>query len=376
MNGPDVAPERIHALVVGVERYRAGHLWDLPGPAQDALRFRDWLLARGVPEDNVLLCLGALPGPSAAVPHLPADYATVRDLAVQRLSAVDGDLLWVWWGGHGVLDKDESLRLLTADAGTDDKRNLHLPSLLRRLAGDALPGFSRQIMVVDACQIFEEEYDFHDTLPTDLLPAGQRNQVHDQAVLLSASRGQRAGNDPVRGTGLFSDCVLRVLETFPDAAPDADPVFDSALRRFTEVTGKTGQHPYVLRERTGRGRETLRPPAPRRASPAPAVVPPVSARQRLINVLLGYSVLLGREARQTLVSLLETRRVERMPRGDNPRGDLSNIVLTLAEPPSELWLLHEAVITLDPDETRAAELAAAIDAFARPRSPDSHGPTG
>jgi hypothetical protein len=375
VNGPEVPPERIHALVVGVEQYRAGRLWDLPGPATDALRFRDWLLARGVPEENILLCLGPLPGPSAAVPHLPADYATVRDLAVSRLSAVDGDLLWIWWGGHGVLDKDESLRLLTADARTDDKRNLHLPSLLRRLAGDALPGFPRQILVVDACQVFEEEYDFHDTLPTDLLPAGQRLQTHDQAVLLAASRGQRAANDPVRGTGLFSDCLLRVLEEFPDAAPDADPVFDRALRRFTELAGRTGQDPYVLRERTGRGRETLRPPAPR-PSPGPAPVPGVSPRQRLINVLLGYSVLLRREERQTLVSLLDTRRVERMPRSDNPRGDLTGIVLTLAEPPSELWLLHEAVITLDPDEARAAELAEAIEALARPRSPDTHGPTG
>jgi hypothetical protein len=369
VTGTGTPPSRIHALVVGVEKYRAGASWDLPGPARDALRFCDWLLARGVPEKNILLCLSAVPGPSAAVPHLPADYDTLRELAVSRLPAANGDLLWLWWGGHGVLDREESLRLLTADATKEDKRNLHLQSLLRRLASDALPGFPRQIMFVDACQDFEEHLNLHDSLPTDLLPAGRRVQHHDQAVLLAASRGQRAANDPVRRTGLFSDQVLRVLEDVPHAAPDADPLFDAIHERFVEVSTRTGQKPYVLRERTERGREILGPPHPD-PGPTPPTVSIAEARRRLVDVLVSYPKLLREHERDTLVGLLGTRRVENMNRSDNPRSDLVNIVVTLEDAPSELWLLPDAVLTLDGDERRAVALTEAIESYPGLRRPD------
>src|SRR5205809_330141 len=47
-----------YALVVGIEKYALGD--DLDGPAHDARRFADWLVARGVPHENIALLLSPL----------------------------------------------------------------------------------------------------------------------------------------------------------------------------------------------------------------------------------------------------------------------------------------------------------------------------
>lgn len=361
MNRPD-APQRTHALVVGVERYAAGPAWDLPGPARDALRFRDWLLRTGVPEGNILLCLSPLADTPA--PYLPADHGTLRRLLVSRLPSLDGGRLWVWWGGHGVLDRDERLRLFCADATTADKRNLDLEAMRRSLASDALPGFARQTWIVDACQTFEEEYGFHHTLPAETLPVGQRVQLHHQAMLLAASRGQRAANDPARGTGLFSAGVLDALDDSPRPWPDPEALFHDVRKRIERLRAErhTGQLP-VLSFHSPQRNENV--------SPSPAGNPPRTPMPQpmpqLLTALLAYPMMTDPEERQAMVSGLGTRSVERMRRHSTPRTDLIGIVRALSGRPGELWLLYDAVTLLDDDEARAAALEAAVESCAGPR---------
>ncbi|MER5931136.1 caspase family protein [Streptomyces sp. NPDC002054] len=351
-----VSPDRAFALVVGIERYAAGPAWELPGPARDALRFRDWLLRSGVPDRNVLLCLDPLTDPG--VPHHPADHGTLRRLLLSGLPAAEGDMLWVWWGGHGVLDLDERLRLFCADATVPDKRNIDLESMRRTLASDALPGFGRQTWIVDACQTFEEQHGFRHTLPAEILPAGARVQAHDQALLLAATRGQRAANDPGRRTGLFSESVLDALDGWPGPAPDPEALFRDVRERVERLraAGRTEQLPE-LRIHT-RGRTEHIP------GPVTAVVPPPRPpMEQLVAALLGYPLMMDPEERQTVVSELGTKSVERMRRNPKPRTDLIGIVRALSERPGELWLLYDAVTLLDDDEERAAVLEAAVRAY-------------
>ncbi|MPY59606.1 effector-associated domain 2-containing protein [Streptomyces spongiae] len=356
---PEITPDRIFALVVGIERYAAGPAWDLPGPAHDALRFRDWLLGKGVPERNILLHLDPLSAPGSP-PGDTADHSRLRDVLVSRLPALDGDALWVWWGGHGVLDQDEHLRLFCADATTADKRNLDLESMRRSLASDALPGFARQTWIVDACQSFEESYGFHHTLPVETLPAGRRVQAHHQALLLAATRGQRAVNDPARGTGLFSDSVLRALEKAPGPWPDPETLFRDVRERVERLrTERRTEQLPVLSFHSPQRTEHLT--APR--TPVPSAPP----TERLLTALLAYPMMTDPEERQVMVTELGTRSVERMRRHSRPRTDLIGIIRTLAGQPGELWLLYDAVTLLDDDEARAAALEAAVRACAGPR---------
>ncbi|MFB9582404.1 effector-associated domain 2-containing protein [Streptomyces goshikiensis] len=365
---PVPSPARTFALVVGIERYAAGPSWDLPGPANDALRFRSWLLRSGVPERNVLLCLDPLA--DHGVPHHPADHGTLRGLLLSRLPALEGEMLWVWWGGHGVLDRAERLRLLCADAGTADKRNLDLESMRTTLASDLLPGFGRQVWIVDACQTFEEEYGFRTSLPDEGLPTGRRVRGHHQTLLLAATRGQRAANDPGRGTGLFSECVLDVLEGSPTGPPWPEPeaVFRDVRERVAALrAGRRTEQVPALRIVGPEWREEIEPPAGPGPSPSPQ--PSQPPLPRLVDALLSYPMAHDPAERQLMVSSLPTGRTARMQRHGKARTDLIGIIRTLSEQPGEVWLLYDAVTLLDDDRARAQALEEAVVAYAgaRPR---------
>lgn len=352
---PTADPERTFALVVGVERYDAGPSWELPGPAHDAIRFRAWLRRAGVPDRNIVVLLSPAGDRDLGVPSRPASYDAVRRALVSELPSMHGELLWVWWGGHGVLDQREHVRLFCADATTADKRNLDLESARRSLASDALPGFDRQIWVVDACQTFEELHGFHHELPTETLPAGRRTQRHHQTLLLASTRGQRAANDPRRGTGLFSDSVLDVLESAPSSPwpPDPEAVYRETRARVEALRaqGRTGQVPAIRLHGPERGQVPTRPAAPRGA---------VRPTRELIQALMDYPMMVDPAERQAVVTQLGSRAVERMPRHHVARTDLVGIVGALGRRPGDLWSLYDAVTLLDDDECRARTLEEAV----------------
>ncbi|TDC73808.1 effector-associated domain 2-containing protein [Streptomyces hainanensis] len=355
-----MTPERTAALVVGIERYAAGPDWRLPGPARDALRFRSWLLRAGVPERNILLHLAPDEEPEPDVPYRPAGQPDIRHALLTELPALAPEVLWIWWGGHGVLDEQEHNRLFCADATVADKRNLHLESARASLASELLPGRTRQLWLVDACRTFVEEHRFRNTLPTETLPAGRRTHAHQQAVLLAATRGRRAANDPLRRAGVFSDAVLDILASHPPGGPwppDAEALHRAADARLEPLRrqGLTDQLPTLALHGHRRGDHPA-PPAQNGA-----------ALPRLIDALLAYPLTADPDERQTMVALLPSRTVSRMRRHPLPRADLVAIVTALRRRPGELWALLDAVSTLDDDEERAVALASAIRDVAGPR---------
>ncbi|MEU7068619.1 caspase family protein [Streptomyces narbonensis] len=371
-------PERTYAVVVGAERYAAGPSWDLPGPAADARRFTGWLRGRGVPAANVFLLLDPLPGaggPEVDVTAGTAGREAVQEVLTRRLPALEGDLLWVFWGGHGVTDPQGHRRLFYADAGPDDRRNLDLDAWLTAFTTDLLPGFRRQIWLVDSCQTFVEDLGFARSLPTELPSGGLRLPGREQFVLLASRPGQRAVNDPVRQTGAFSRVVLSALAASDGGAwpPDMNAVADTVLGQFTgESTGQfggqsagqsagpsaggsagTGQRPTALWHRSWAGDERrLEFPATRR--PEEPVTD--AALAELIGLLAGWPSMADRDHRQLVLGMLPPDLAGAIPRMGAPRPDIISIVRTCRRHPGGLAALVEALALLEPGSLEQREL--------------------
>ncbi|MFI9599345.1 caspase family protein [Streptomyces sp. NPDC052043] len=356
---PRVDPARVHALIVGIEAYDAGAAWDLPGPARDAVRFHRLLRAAGVPETQLHLHLAPLPPYAPDVPYSGADHATLRRLLVRDLPARQGDVLWVWWGGHGVLDRAGHLRLFCADATVADKLGIDLDSALTRYAGDAVPAFGEQLWVVDACETFEEALGFREALPPDALPVGRRSLAHRQTVLRAAGRGLAAANDPVRRTGLFSDVLLALLADRADvlpAPPEPDELFSAVRERVAALRGegRTLQHPEIR----------LQSPERTEILPAPAPAPPrrpAALLQRAVEALLAYPLMRDPAERQSVVAALDPSITGTLARHTKARTDAVNILNGLARRrPEALWDLFDIVVSVDDDPERKEELAQAF----------------
>ncbi|MFF9338197.1 caspase family protein [Streptomyces sp. NPDC014773] len=356
-------PGRTHALVVGVERYAAGPAWDLPGPAADARRFTAWLRRRGVPAGQVSLLLAPLPGaggPATDVPEGPAGREAVQEALTRLLPAREGDLLWVFWGGHGVTDPQGHRRLFYTDATGDDRRNLDLDAWLTAFTTDLLPGFPRQVWLVDSCQTFVEDLGFARALPAELPPGGERLPGREQSVLLAAGPGQRAANDPVRQTGAFSDAVLSALDaadggTWP---PDPGALAEAVAARFTGGAGAAaGQRPTSLWYRSGAGDERLLTlPAQRSAERRV----PDEALPELIGLLSGSPGMADQQQRQLVVSMLPVELAGSIPRFGATRPDVVSIVRSCRRHPGGLAALVEAVSLIEagsPEERAVAEWA-------------------
>ncbi|MEU3486150.1 effector-associated domain 2-containing protein [Streptomyces massasporeus] len=367
---PPVDPARVHALIVGIEAYEAGDAWRLPGPARDAVRFRRMLRDAGVPGSQLRLHLAPLPSYDPQVPYGRADQATLRRVLVRELSLAEGDVLWVWWGGHGVLDRAGRLRLFCADAGVADKVGIDLDSALARYSGDAVPGLREQMWIVDACETFEEDLAFREALPAEALPVGRPGHAHRQTVLRAAGRGRAAANDPVRATGLFSDVLLGLLADRADvlpAPPDPEELFPAVQERIAALRdeGRTLQHPEIRLQGPDRT-ETLPPAGP------PAAPRPLTAMLRAVEALLAYPLMHDPDERQTAVAALNPRVTAVLRRHSKARTDVVNILGGLARrSPEALWDLFDAVVSLDDDPALKRELSAAIHELA-PTSPPRH----
>ena len=367
---PAVHPTRVHALIVGIEAYEAGPAWDLPGPARDAVAFHRLLRTAGVPDTQLHLHLSPLPAFETGLRHRPADQATLRRTLVRELPAARGEILWVWWGGHGVLDRAGHLRLFCSDATTDDKVSVDLGSALARYASDAVPGLAEQLWIVDVCETFEEALAFRDPLPSEGLPTGRRTIAHRQILLRASGRGRRAVNDPVRATGLFSEVLLDLLAdraSVLPAIPDTEELFTAVRERISvlRAAGRTDQQPAM----------ELRGPERTEIVQATADVPPQQQRPdsplgRAVNALLAYPLMDDPAERQTVVAALDPSIVGTLPRHSKARTDAAGILTTLARRrPESLWELYDAVSSLDDDPERKSELAAALHQLTHSQRP-------
>ncbi|WP_327414691.1 caspase family protein [Streptomyces sp. NBC_01233] len=280
-------PARVHAVVVGIEHYPRAAGWDLVGACADAVRFARWLRHRGVPAANIMLLLAAAPSSHTALNEAADDidlkptYVRSRDRIMDCFTpqgpVPEGDVLFVYWGGHGVLDHGDRRLLLCPDASDADRRCIELTNLQEYLTGQNVARFPQHVFLVDACARFIEERRTEDQTGPALaaFPAGRRESL-TQFTLLAAAAGQVAGQGTVvAGAGDFSTVVTGWLEEHsPELTPDLDALVGHVKEHFTTAGGKSrsrSQTPVsLLIQPLGGNAQVFAPPRPSRSEPARA----------------------------------------------------------------------------------------------------------
>ncbi|MET9736264.1 hypothetical protein ABZZ79_38275 [Streptomyces sp. NPDC006458] len=268
-------PARVHAVVVGVERYPRHPGWDLPGAVDDALRFHRWLRKGGVPEANIQLLLAPDEESRARLDALAAAGEVtwrptwardaLMDAFTTGLEGRSGDLLYVFWGSHGVLGQGDRRLLLCPDASPKDKRCVDTANLMEYLQRDDLAGFGQQVLLFDTCATFLEHHNQPTGPAVADFPTVRRRPV-EQFALCAATAGQVAENDAALRSGVFSGAVLDRLETDAvDLRPDL-----TALLTHVRARTPDSQTPVTIEVRTLDGsRERFEWPATT-APPLPA----------------------------------------------------------------------------------------------------------
>ncbi|WP_167532754.1 caspase family protein [Streptomyces alboniger] len=254
-----VDPRRVFALVVGIESYDISTRWDLPGAARDAERVADWLTGPAqVPADQVHLLLSPLDRTVAAAPaptrhHLVPTRENVERILFKELPACDGDLLWIYWAGHGYLDPRRQLLLPYTDATTTRTVHLNLEAALRWWKSEVpADRFPRQIVLGDACRV---EADRAKSLTFgDSEYGGLRlNPRRRQFTLYAARAGELAQNLADRGAGQFTDTLMRRLaERTLDESVNGAVALARAVQadlRELRATGHAWQNPQFLVDR-------------------------------------------------------------------------------------------------------------------------------
>jgi len=235
-----VKPEETYAVVVGIEKYALGNS-DLNGPATDAVRFVEWLRGSHVPAKNIFLFLsplkknaatlnGILQSPAVGVASQPAG----RDQIESCLRALDdaakftGELLYFFWGGHGIADRSRKRYLFYAD--TTEKtleKHLDVPSWLGLLA--SYRHLPIQIGYIDACANLKPQWDVgQSTLPSRPINARQ-------AISFAAAIGQRAANKELERSGKFSQIVTEALRSAQAADPAWPPSPPAVIEKIRQI---------------------------------------------------------------------------------------------------------------------------------------------
>jgi hypothetical protein len=237
-------PEQTYGLVVGIEKYQESR-WNVNGPANDALKFARWLCARGVPEDNIRLCLSPLEenGNLVEQPDLAVEEATepkIASIITDFLSEKKGDLLYIFWAGHGLITSERNRRLLCADATKRNWQNLDLDSLLVFLGSDAFQ-IRHHICIVDACANYILESKGRPTnLGGKTFSSGQPRTESQQFVLLATREGEQAKVNSNGKTGYFSQAVREALEQESERGclPNMKAIAEKVKQRFAGLDKK------------------------------------------------------------------------------------------------------------------------------------------
>jgi len=239
-------PDQTYGLIVGIERYQESS-WDVKGggPAYDALKFANWLCQRGVPKENIRLCLSPLEGNGNLIEQseLTVEEATEQTIGyiiTDFLSQKRGDLLYIFWAGHGLITSERDRKLICADATKRNWQNLDLNSLLVFLSSDAFP-IRHHICIVDACANYILESKGRPTnLGGKTFSSGQPRTETQQFVLLATREGEQAKVNSNGKTGYFSQAVREALEQEPLECwpPDMKAIADKVKQQFAGLDKK------------------------------------------------------------------------------------------------------------------------------------------
>ncbi|MEH1932580.1 MAG: tetratricopeptide repeat protein [Nostoc sp.] len=258
-------PERTFGLIVGIEKYHESE-WNVTGggPADDALKFAHWLHRRGVPRENIRLCLSALEENHQLIGEcgLTVEFATeqnISDIVTNFLSPKSGDLLYIFWAGHGLITSEWERRLICADANKQNWQNLDLNSLLVLLRSDKFQ-IRNHICIIDACANYVLESKGRPTnLGGKAFLSGQPRQDSQQFVLLAAREGEKAKVNSENKTGYFSQAVRESLEeASTEIFPPNMKIIAEQVKQGLEQLNKNQAPIYLYKQNWDGDREEYR----------------------------------------------------------------------------------------------------------------------
>ncbi len=252
-----IMPTQTYALIVGITKYKNPDLCIEGGSSvNDALKFAEWLSERGVPSENIRLCLSAMDNsPQLDECKLNIEPATKQNIfkIIRFLSEKSGHLLYVFWAGHGFLTLQKERWLIYADATEQNRFSLNVNSLLDLLASTTFKNIPNQICLIDACANYKSEVrpDLDGTRFT-FVDLKKENQ---QFVLFASREGETAKYN--NGSGCFSRTLLEVLAQEPLFPLDMDAVAEKVKQQVRGLA--VNQQPTYWERRSfdGARREVL-----------------------------------------------------------------------------------------------------------------------
>jgi hypothetical protein len=235
---PPIQPGQTAAVVVGVETYPRQEGWKIPGAAAEALAFASWLEHRGVSRvARHIACEGRRPG---------ASYADVRNALFKTVTQWSKDetirLLFVYWVGHGVIDRhDRDARLLLCDdASEGDAQAWPFEEYRAAMRDKAFPPY--QVFLIDACAVpwLGKKINRGTEPPPRQKPDDGRRQF----VLYSTSPGQVSSGVGLDGPSPFAAVLRAVLEECGTCWPPDMPRAAAEVQRRLKAAGAT-QRPLI-----------------------------------------------------------------------------------------------------------------------------------
>ena len=243
-----IDPRQSHVFAVGISSYNLGSSWHLPKAAEHALAFAAWARKRGVPRGNIHLFLSTVDRARLAADIAQADveanvatFAAVTDFAFRDLTGMTGELLYMFWAGHGSISEDGFRVLFFEDLTPQAQLPFDLNDFYARLRTSSFKRFNTQIGFVDACANRFEELGFDASLGQ--IRPGKGRHSHAgmrQTFFLAADSGEQARE------GAFGAAVIKALieQTARDAVwpPDQDAIVRNVRPQFEGAS----QHPVQL----------------------------------------------------------------------------------------------------------------------------------
>jgi hypothetical protein len=237
---PKQPKARLHVLTIGASEYQKYTGLNLPSPAKDAKKIAEVL---------PLQCGPPLFGQGEIYTFVGKDASSKNAYhAIKSLKVGAEDVAVLYFGGHGLKDKDGGLFLLTYDTDMDDLDHTALSG--KKLRDELAKIPCRVILILDACHSGalgpKQPAALAKTKPVlDDLTRELTDDDCGVVVWCSAMGSQKAQVDDKAGHGLFTLSLLNALKGAPASKYD-HKVYLHHLHAFVfdEVKNNSGKRQY------------------------------------------------------------------------------------------------------------------------------------
>jgi hypothetical protein len=203
------------ALVVGIDAYTDPDVPDLQGAVADAVAFRDWLVALGVPKRQILQHAAPTDHSRAFLVGsrwLKVTPQTINDSVVRLEQVTDGARLIVYLAGHGLFEPQKGRLFLLPEfsASRNSPWNLGLDLYVKRFLAMQFP---RQFLFMDGCQNLPYAPSVRQRIDPQMHAGAIGFTPRPGNLLVSAyaaAQGQLAKE--IEGRGVFTKYLLEGLD--------------------------------------------------------------------------------------------------------------------------------------------------------------------